>query len=227
MKRIIAATALTVAFAAISLLGIVPEVRAGECSNATLQGSFGYTSTGTLLETYVPPPLAGPFAEVGRQTFDGKGETDGTATLSANGNTFKVHIQGANSTYKVNSDCTGSMSLYVVEFATTVNADFVIDDDGAEIRAIVTDANLIESRVYKKQFREGHDDGSKLALGTRELLPRIPASAPVWLSSILQLPPWRGCISFPQKSDASITREPIAVAGLCLCGQTLTDGHAT
>ena len=53
-----------------------------ECSNATLRGSFGYTSTGTLLDSYVPPPLAGPFAEVGRQTFDGKGHTDATATTS-------------------------------------------------------------------------------------------------------------------------------------------------
>jgi hypothetical protein len=45
------------------------------------------TSTGTLLDSYVPPPFAGPFAEVGRQTFDGKGNTNATATLSANGNT--------------------------------------------------------------------------------------------------------------------------------------------
>ena len=59
-----------------------------ECSNATLRGSFGYTSTGTLLPAYVPPPYAGPFAEVGRQTFDGKGNTDATGTLSANGNVF-------------------------------------------------------------------------------------------------------------------------------------------
>jgi hypothetical protein len=31
----------------------------------------------------------------------------------------------------------------------------VIDNDGAEFRAIVTDPNLIESRVYAKQFQGG------------------------------------------------------------------------
>jgi hypothetical protein len=119
-----------------------------ECSNATLQGSFGYTSTGTLLPSFVPPPYAGPFAEVGRQTFDGKGKTDATATLSANGNIMKATIEG---TYKVNPDCTGSNTL--VSSGGTFHSDFVIDDEGAELRAISTDSGLVESRVYKKQFR--------------------------------------------------------------------------
>jgi len=54
------------------------------CSTASLRGSFGFTSIGTLLA--LPPPFAGPFGEIGWQTFDGSGNTDGTATLSANGN---------------------------------------------------------------------------------------------------------------------------------------------
>jgi len=127
-----------------------------ECSIATLQGSFGYTSTGTLLDSYVPAPYAGPFAEVGRQTFDGKGNTNATATLSSNGNILQqATIQG---TYRVSADCTGSMTLYVVQFQSTVHADFVIDRDGAEIRAIGTDSGVIESRVYRKQFRVVPDE---------------------------------------------------------------------
>jgi hypothetical protein len=126
------------------------------CSNATLQGGFGYTSTGTLLPSYVPPPFAGPFAEVGRQTFDGKGGTDATATVSSIGNiTQNVTVTG---TYVVNPDCTGSMTLNVITFGATVHVDFVIDDDGVEIRAIVTDSGVIESRVYKKQFRGSHKE---------------------------------------------------------------------
>ena len=123
-----------------------------ECSIATLQGSFGYTSTGTLLDSFVPPPFAGPFAEVGRQTFDGKGKTEATATISSNGNIQQqATIQG---TYTVNADCTGSMTLNIPAFGATVHADFVIDHDGAEIRAVVTETGVIESRVYRKQFRE-------------------------------------------------------------------------
>jgi hypothetical protein len=154
MKRI----ALVIVVATVSVLGIVPKARAGdheECSNARLRGSYGYTATGTLLPEYVPPPFAGPFAEVGTQTFDGNGNTEGAATLSANGNIAVVTVAG---TYVVNPACTGSMTLNVSfpdGSQATVHADFVIDDDGAEFRSIGTDQGVVESRVYKKQFRGG------------------------------------------------------------------------
>ena len=153
MTRTIASTTLVIVFAIVFVLGILPEAQAGEhreCSTASLQGSFGFTSTGTLLA--LPPPSAGPFAEIGRQTFDGQGNTDATATLSANGNIKRVTVVG---TYVVNPDCTGSMTLLVSPFGSTVNLDFVIDDDGAELRAIITDAGAIESVVFKKQFPRG------------------------------------------------------------------------
>lgn len=125
------------------------------CSNAILRGGFAYTSTGTLLDSYVPPPLAGPFAEVGRQTFDGKGNTDATATLSTNGNIVQVTIAG---TYTVNPDCTGTMTLNVSPLGATVHVDFVIGNDGAELRAIVANPGVVESRDYSKQFRSGRDE---------------------------------------------------------------------
>src|ERR1700681_2083487 len=130
MNRTIAPTTLVIVFATLLVLGIVPRAQADEhreCSNASLQGSFGFTSTGTLLA--LPPPLVGPFAEVGRQNFDGRGNTDATATLSANGNIVRVTVQG---TYVVNPDCTGSLTFDVSPLGATVNADFVIDDDGEE-----------------------------------------------------------------------------------------------
>ncbi len=124
-----------------------------ECSNASLQGSFGFTATGTLLA--LPPPFAGPFGEIGRQTFDGKGNTEATATLSGNGNIFRVTVQG---TYEVNPDCTGSMTIYILPFAVTATLDFVIDDDGAELRAISTGEGTVETRVYTKQFSRGRKE---------------------------------------------------------------------
>jgi hypothetical protein len=96
-----------------------------------------------------------PLSEQGRQTFDGMGNTDGAATLSANGNIRNVTVQG---TYVVNSDCTGSMTLSVAPFGSTVPLDFVIDDDGAELRAIVSNGGAVETRVYRKQFGRGHTD---------------------------------------------------------------------
>src|SRR5262245_51579820 len=136
MKRSIVPMTLVVAFATPFVLGIVPQAQATEdsaCSTVSLQGSFGFTSTGALLA--LPPPLAGPFAEIGRQTFDGQGNTEGTATLSTNGNLLRVTVQG---TYVVNPDCTGSMTLFIAPLGSTVNLDVVIDDDGAELRAVTT-----------------------------------------------------------------------------------------
>jgi hypothetical protein len=103
----------------------------------------------------LPPGFSGPFGEVGRQTFDGQGNTEGTATLSANGNIVRVTFAG---TYSVNPDCTGSMSFFVPEVNATATLDLVIDDDGDELRAIVTGAGAIETREYRKQFTRGRKD---------------------------------------------------------------------
>jgi len=192
-----------VVFATVFVLGIAPKAQAWEekdCSNATIKGSFGYTSTGTLLASIpgLPPPLAGPFAEVGRQTFDGKGDTDAAATLSANGNIQPVTIAG---TYTVNPNCTGTMTLNISPLGVISHLDFVIDDDGAELRAIVTDSGgFVETRVYRKQFRGDCEDQSKLTSGARQLLPSLPALARVQLSSIFQLRPARAY--FASKTEA-------------------------
>jgi len=174
-------------FATMFVLGIVPTARAGGeelCSDASLHGSFGYTSTGTILPAFLPPPFAGPFGEIGRQSFDGKGNTQATATLSANGNISQaVIIEG---TYSVTAGCTGSMTLNIVSFGVTVHADFVIDQDGTEIRAIGTDNGLVESRVYRKQFPGDHGDSARQGQGARELLPSFPAHGPVELCSSFQ-----------------------------------------
>lgn len=156
MKRTSAPVGFAMLFTAALTLGTPPKAQADElraCSEASLRGSFGFTSTGTLLN--LPPGFAGPFGEIGRQAFDGWGNTDGTATLSANGNIVRVTFQG---TYVVNPDCTGSMTLYILPFGTTANLDFVIDDDGAELRAIVASTGAIETRVYTKQFSRGRKD---------------------------------------------------------------------
>jgi hypothetical protein len=152
MKRTIARMTLVIIFAIVFVLGIVPGAQAGECSIGTLHGSFGYTATGTLLPSAVPVPLAGPFGEIGRQTFDGNGHTTATATINANGNITNVTIEG---TYTVNPDCTGSMTRNVSPLGVTAHDDLVIDDEGVELRTSATDPGEIETYVYRKQFRGG------------------------------------------------------------------------
>ncbi len=59
MKRTIAPATLVIVFATVFVLGIPPKAQADEhrgCSDASLQGSFGFTNTGTNIA--LPPPLA-------------------------------------------------------------------------------------------------------------------------------------------------------------------------
>jgi len=70
----------------------------GNCSNATLHGSYGLHATGKVMG-------GGDFAAVGRFTFDGKGGLAGKLFVRVGGNNVSVTITG---TYSVSSDCTVS-----------------------------------------------------------------------------------------------------------------------
>jgi len=86
-----------------------------------------------------------------RQTFDGKGNTQATATVSVNGTIYHATIKG---TYVVNSDCTGSMTLVGSAGTETFtnHVDLVIVLGGTEFRAINTDPGIVLTTVGKKQF---------------------------------------------------------------------------
>jgi len=148
MKCITVAKSFTLTAVAALTLSFSPTAKADDkgCSNASLQGTYGYTSIGTIT---APPDIAGPVAEVGTQTFDGRGNTTATATLSSNGTLFPLTITG---TYTVNPDCTGTFTLQVAPFGITVDVLFVIDDGWNEFRAIETDAGFVITRVGRKLY---------------------------------------------------------------------------
>jgi len=147
MKRSFAKTLTATAITALAL-GIASTAYADDkgCSNVTLRGTFAYTSTGSIA---APPEVAGPFVEVGTQTFDGSGATTATATLSQNGNILPVTITG---TYTVNPDCTGTMTVQVSPISVTVHVFFVIDDNLNEFQAIETDPGLVITRIARRLF---------------------------------------------------------------------------
>jgi len=142
-----------IAVAALAL-ATSPSAHAADkvCSNASLKGTFAYTNTGFLT---APPAQAGPFAGVGRQSFDGNGAISGTAWVSQNGNIFQITISG---TYSVNPDCTGTFTLTVSIVnppmtLPTGQSFVVIADDGAEFQAINTDpSGQVVTTVGRKQF---------------------------------------------------------------------------
>ena len=128
--------------------GIAPQAMADDkgCSNTTIQGTFAYTSTGAIA---APPEIAGPFVEVGTQTFDGKGGTTGAATLSQNGNILAVTVVG---TYSVNPDCTGTFTVQIAPIGVAVDVWFVINDAGNGFQAIETDSGFVITRNARRLF---------------------------------------------------------------------------
>ena len=140
----------TMAAAAALALDMAPTAKAESkgCSNASLKGSFSHRGSGSVT---TPPPLAGPFAGVGADTFDGNGNMTGTATVSINGNIVPVIETGA---YNVNADCTGT---FTVVFSTggTTTVSFVITDGGNEIQGICTDPGTIITHIFRRRFPVG------------------------------------------------------------------------
>jgi hypothetical protein len=147
MKRTTIAKAL-IATAMTLALGIVPKVQAEDgCSNATLNGTYGFRAVGTLVP--LPPPAL--IAIVGTQTFDGNGGFTGSQMVSINGNLpvppLPSNIAG---TYQVNPDCTGTFSFQPFP-GVTDHFFFVIDDNRKEFQVIQTDTGTVVTATARKQ----------------------------------------------------------------------------
>lgn len=104
--------------------GIVSIVHAqnnsqGGCTNASLNGTYGFYRTGTTSQ--------GPLAALGIVTYDGNGVASGHQTISRNGVFQDVASQGL---YHVNPDCTGTL---LSSDGVTVIGLLVVVDHGKEV----------------------------------------------------------------------------------------------
>jgi hypothetical protein len=122
-------------FVSLLLPGFTTRLGAQDrCSLASLQGSYAFHVSGTNVSNpYLPQ---GPFAAVGKNTYDGRGHMSGVIIVSASGTMI---TSGYTGTYTINSDCVGSKSASL-DIGLTVGFNFVMDDDLREIRMIVTGA---------------------------------------------------------------------------------------
>ena len=161
MKRTIIRNMFTVTLATALAVGLAPTAQAADkgCSNASLTGTFALTNTGFFIAAVAPPLHAGPFAGVGVETFDGNGGTTATTWVSVNGNIFQLAIKG---TYSVNLDCTGTLTLVpsILNPPTTFppgQVFFVIDDNGAEFRAINIVSGHVVTTVGRRQFSKDNE----------------------------------------------------------------------
>lgn len=143
--KTLAATAL-----AVLALGMASTANAEDkgCSEANLQGTFAYTSTGFIVAAPIAA-IVGPAAEVGTQTFDGKGNVTFAFNSSQNGNVGPGTGKG---TYTVKEDCTGTFTETSDGF--TAHFSFVIDGDRVEFRAICQDKGVVDTRSGRRQFAD-------------------------------------------------------------------------
>lgn len=136
---------------ALMLLIIVPNLRA-TCSNESLHGTYGYFSQGFVSVTAdISPALFLPQAQTGLATFDGRGSSSGTYTISSTDPAGEVSRGTFTGTYAVNSDCTGTAEV-LIDTGGSVHLDFVILSP-TEFVSINTDAG--SSIIYSgKKIRQ-------------------------------------------------------------------------
>ena len=126
--------AATVMFFSMILFESVAE--AGQCSQGSAAGNYGFTLTGWLLL----PTGAIPAAAVGRANVDAKGNVTGTEARSVGGGYADETFSGSLS---INSDCTGSMTLNFFVAGQPVRTS---------VLSIVFVANLQELRMVQKSL---------------------------------------------------------------------------
>jgi hypothetical protein len=114
------------------VFAIVPGVRA-VCTNATAAGTYGFTTSGTLILPTGPAPVAA----VGSITFDLDGNASGSQDRSVGGAFAHERISG---TLAVNRDCTTTLDTSVFDsdgnLVRTAKIQGVLVNNGKQVRAI-------------------------------------------------------------------------------------------
>jgi hypothetical protein len=117
------------------------------CTNATLNGNYGYLAQGFFLH-HRGEPVGSTYVgvSIGVETFDGNGNTNALETSNASGIIFHQTLTG---TYSVNADCTATATMTFPD-GGTATATFTIVDGGNELEFL----NLWDSAVEVGRFRK-------------------------------------------------------------------------
>jgi hypothetical protein len=108
------------------------------CTNATLQGTYGFTITGTRPSAPTPGAPAEMIVGVAVTTFDGDGNFTQTDNIHGSITGLAAPNRKGTGTYTMNQDCTGTMILNNPG-SPTLTLSIVVVDDGNEVRTAVVD----------------------------------------------------------------------------------------
>lgn len=123
------------------------------CSNASLEGGYAFTASGSVLPSSgLPAPLVGPFASFGTATYDGAGNVTLEASAAFNGVIRPVSASGV---YQVSPDCTFTSRL---DNGVTFYA--VITGRGDLLMVQQTTPGTVISGTAERLARRRGDDGS-------------------------------------------------------------------
>jgi hypothetical protein len=113
------------------------------CTNAGVEGSFGFAVRGSFLEG---APFTGPVLLVGelalRVNASGEGVISGHIAGSENGTILTFAEEPVTGSYSVDANCKGTLTI-TPKGQPALNFSFVIVDGGKELLALETDANTI------------------------------------------------------------------------------------
>jgi hypothetical protein len=114
------------------------RAQSGPCSNATLNGEYGFTITGQILAG----PAAGPLTGVAMTSFDGQGNLSQVDHVVHNGNPPKVQWRPGTGTYTVNPDCTGTAQIDLSDGSPSIHLSIVVEQRGREVRTVVDNPGI-------------------------------------------------------------------------------------
>ena len=110
-----------------------------KCSNSTIAGRYALKGDGFVPGGPPPAPLV-PFAVVSLMTLDGSGSLLNDVTVSRNTVITRNVDPG---TYTIGEDCTGHMTINIVEPPFQLTFDLVVADNGNEFYAIATTPSVV------------------------------------------------------------------------------------
>lgn len=122
------------------VLGTSPSARAenaaGACANRTIQGDYGFTAEGWLINNPGLPPQA-PFRSLGIVHFDGRGYLTWVEHTVING--FPANFEGtaATGTYSIDSDCGGTAIINTPNSPVPLKLALVVVKHGTELRSVL------------------------------------------------------------------------------------------
>lgn len=116
------------------------------CSPFMLRGTYVYAQDGFNIAGDTAAQRT-PFAQSGKEFFDGDGKMSGVFTASQNGKIVRGTYSG---TYTLKSDCTGTVT-FTDNMGQTFHYDIFVEVGGTEFSFIQTDAGVVTAAYERRQ----------------------------------------------------------------------------